>query len=194
MHPELVTPAAVEPIEVWEAKKHLNEDRQDFDQYIQSLIKSARTWCESYTRQCLILSTWRMRFPGFPNCGVIELPKPPLVSVSSISYVDENGIDRTLHASQYAVDTASYPGRILRAYGVSWPSVRREGVAAPVTVTYVAGRANPSAVPEPFKHAIKMLVGHWYANREEVNVGNIVSTMPMSARALLDSVAHGSYP
>lgn len=193
MQPELVTAASQEPVELGEAKKHLNEIRQDFDDYILSLIKAARAWVESYLRQCLISSTWRQRFERFPSCGVIEIYHPPLVSVTSVQYVDEDGATQTLAADQYVVDTNSYPGRIVRAYGVTWPTVRREGVVAPVTVTYVAGRADRAAVPEPIKHAIKLLVGHWYANREEVTNLNS-TTMPMAARALLDSVAHGSYP
>jgi hypothetical protein len=29
------------------------------------------------------------------------------------------------------------------------------------------------------------MIGHWFSNREAVNVGNIVSEMPLGAQALL---------
>jgi len=33
--------------------------------------------------------------------------------------------------------------------------------------------------------AMLLLIGHWYANRETVNVGNITSEMPFATEALL---------
>lgn len=191
---ELVTPAAVRPIDLAEAKSHLAVTVGDDDVYILSLIDAASAWVESYTRQALLLSTWKQRFQYWPACGVIELYRPPLVSVTSVVYIDDAGATQTLASNQYAVDLYSKPGRILRAYGVTWPTIRREGVAAPITVTFTAGRATPAAIPAPFKHAIKLMVGHWYENREEVNVGGSVTPMPSAARLLLDSVSHGSYP
>jgi len=36
------------------------------------------------------------------------------------------------------------------------------------------------------KLALMLLVGHWYENREPVNVGNIVSTLPFGFESLLE--------
>lgn len=191
---ELVTPSPTLPIELSEAKSHLAVSHGDDDLYIRSLIETAREWVESYARQTLLTTTWKQRLDRWPACGVIELYRPPLVSVTAITYINDSGSPATLAGSQYEVDIYSKPGRVLRAYGVTWPSLRCEGVAAPITIEYVAGRASVAAIPAPFKHAIKMLIGHWYENREEVNVGNIVTPMPSAARLLLDSVSHGSYP
>jgi uncharacterized phiE125 gp8 family phage protein len=191
---ELVTAPTEEPITLDEAKAHVFVLNGDYDEYIRSLITAAMVVCETKARQTLLATTWRQRLPCWPACGVIELLRPPLVSVTSVSYVDENGTTQTLAGANYTVDVNSKPGRILRGYGVTWPSLRAEGVAAPVTIEYVAGYANIAAVPAPFKHAMKLLIGHWFKQREEVNIGNIANTVPMAADALIASVSHGSYP
>lgn len=36
------------------------------------------------------------------------------------------------------------------------------------------------------KLALMLLVGHWYENREPVNIGNIVSTLPFGFKTLLE--------
>ncbi|GJK86863.1 MULTISPECIES: head-tail connector protein [Citrobacter] len=38
---------------------------------------------------------------------------------------------------------------------------------------------------EDVKAAILLLVGHWYANREAVNIGNITTEIPFTVEALL---------
>ena len=50
-------------------------------------------------------------------------------------------------------------------------------------MTYVAGVAD-SAVPAPIKHAILLMVGHWYANREAVAPGQM-HEVPMAVDALI---------
>ena len=51
-----------------------------------------------------------------------------------------------------------------------------------VTVRFVAGY---TSVPAGIKAAMKLLIGHWYKNREAVNVGNIVNVMPLAVESLL---------
>lgn len=40
-------------------------------------------------------------------------------------------------------------------------------------------------MPQAIKQAMLLMIGHWYATREAVNIGNIVSELPIGARALL---------
>jgi uncharacterized phiE125 gp8 family phage protein len=55
-----------------------------------------------------------------------------------------------------------------------------------VTVRFVAGYgATAAAVPFGLKAAIKMLVAHWYARREPVNIGNLVTPIPLTIDSLL---------
>lgn len=190
---ELVTAPSAEPIELADAKSHLYVIGEDYDVYVESLIAAARVVCEARTHQTLMTTTWRQGLDCWPSCGVIELYRPPLQSVESITYVDDSGVEQTLDDSLYTVDTASMPGRVLRAYGATWPSIRTEGVARPITIEFVAGYATADDIPAPFKHAMKLLIGNWFEYRESVSEKS-PGPVPMSVATLLASVDHGHYP
>lgn len=96
------------------------------------------------------------------------LPKPPLVSVTSITYVDTNGATQTLASDQYLVDSVSEPGRVTPAYGTLWPATRDQINA--VTVSFTCGYGSAAAVPEGIKRWIRMRVSTLYENREEVAI------------------------
>ena len=55
-----------------------------------------------------------------------------------------------------------------------------------VTIEFTAGYGNASAVPQDIKHAMLLLIGEMYENREESVTGTIVSAMPTTAKSLLD--------
>jgi hypothetical protein len=46
-------------------------------------------------------------------------------------------------------------------------------------------------VPKPAVHAIKMLVGHWYANREAI--GSVGQNVPLGVHALLEPLKWKQY-
>lgn len=157
------------------------------DPYLNGLIKTARQMVETFTRRVLITQTWDLKLDCFSG-DLIRLPLPPLQSVSSINYVDANGVTPTLWAAtKYIVDAPAGDhaerGRVTLAYGESWPVTR--AIANAVTVEFIAGYGEAGAVPLGIKQAMLLIIGHWYATREAVNVGNIVNEMPMSANALL---------
>jgi hypothetical protein len=107
--------------------------------------------------------------------------------VTSISYVDTNGTTQTWSAALYQTDLPS--GRKRRARESSRPmrSTTRStrGVYNAVTVRFVAGTRPRRPCPFGLKAAIKMLVAHWYARREPVNIGNLVTPIPLTIDSLL---------
>lgn len=176
-----VEPAS-EPVSLDEAKLHLRMDGDDEDDFIAGLLAAAREYFEETTRRSLISQTWRLSLGEWPD--EIELPKPPLQSVTSITYKDDSGAQTTLNSSVYLVDTDSEPGRIVLASGQSWPSGTLYPVN-PIQVTYVAGYGDEgAAVPERMKQAIKLLLGHWYENREDTITATI-KNIPMGVESLI---------
>jgi len=162
---------------------HCRVDTTDDDAIIASYIVAARVWAENFTNRGLVTQTWRMKLRDFPkDRDWIEIPRAPLVSVSSVSYVDAAGATQTWGAGNYVVSADAEPGRLSLGYGKDWPSVRDQADA--VTLTFVVGYGGQAAVPEPIKAAIRLQVGDLYANREASVVGDGLMANP-AAKALL---------
>lgn len=180
----LQTPPAAEPVDLEEMKLHLREDLDDQDELVEAFIKAAREHAEGFLGRALVTQTWDLALSHFPACGEFLIPRPPLQSVTSVSYVDEAGVTQVLAGSEYVVDTAREPGRIVLGYEKSWPITR--SVPNAVTVRFVAGYGDPEDVPESIRTAIKLLVGHWYENREAtVLTGATTQKVPFGVESLL---------
>ena len=190
-----VTPPAVEPVTLAEAKQHCRIDTDTDDAYVSALIVAAREWVESYIDEALIHQQLVMRMDGFPQ--EIELPRPPMASSGthtavSITYVmNSTGSTATLATNQYRVDRDSRPGVVRTVYGGAWPSYLLDYNA--VSVTWWAGRgATAASVPQGVKNAILWLVGMWYERRMAADAANL-SEIPFGVKALLDAAKWGSY-
>jgi uncharacterized phiE125 gp8 family phage protein len=133
------------------------------DPHLTALITAARETLEETLSRSLLTQTWVLRLSRFP-AWEIPLPRPPLVSVTSITYLDSNGVSQTVDPARYTVDPYAYVGRVVPAYGLYWPATRP--VPNAVTVTYVAGWTTRGAVPQMIRRAILMVVGSLYENRE----------------------------
>lgn len=153
-----VTAPTTEPVSLAEAKAHLRVDTNDEDAYISNLIVAARQWAENYTRRRFITQTWDYYLDEFPAC--IEVPYPPVQSVTSVKYNDADGAEQTLASSGYRVDSTSLPPRISPSYGNSWPATRSESNA--VVVRVVVGYGAATAVPQAIKQAILLKVEDLY--------------------------------
>jgi len=137
---------------------------------------------------------WDQRIPQtelsgrwWPDKAAIRLPRPPLQSVTSITYVDGTGAQVTLAPANYLVDTARMPGRITPSYGNIWPIIRQQLNA--VQVTFVAGFSPLGTAPYPLPWALKtamlLLLADWYENRGETAPAPTVLDRVL---ALVDSV------
>lgn len=154
------------------------------DPELTALIKAARVAAEGYTRRALVTQTWDLKLDRFP-CWTINVPKPVLQSVVSITYVDTDGVTQTLDPSQYLVDTSSTPARITPVFGGIWPVTRWQNNA--VTVRFVAGYGLAAAVPDGIKAWMIIRIKHLFDNPDAVVMGsrNQVAEMP---RALVDGL------
>lgn len=179
----LITAPASEPITVAEAKLHLRVDGTDEDTLIDSLVKTARRWIENTHGLALVTQTWDGSLDAFPY--EIVIPKYPLVSVTSITYHDDDLTTSTVFSSSnYQVDKAKRPPRIVLKNGSSWPTDSLR-LSSGVVTRFVAGYGAASAVPDDIKAALKLLVGQMYMHREPEIVGTIISPVEFTVNALL---------
>lgn len=183
---QLQTAPGDEPISVAQAKDYLRVDGAAHDADINRLVKAARQRFENETGRALAPQSWDWMLDGFDTEAFERVPRPALISVDSIGYIDETGATRTLAPSVYRVDRTNQRkdrGRITLAYGQTWPGLR--GIASQVTVRFSAGYSGVNALPADIVEALLLMIGHWFENREAVNVGNIVNTMPMGAEDII---------
>jgi uncharacterized phiE125 gp8 family phage protein len=184
----------VEPITLDETKTHLRIDHDDDDNYIEGLITAAREYVEALIDRTIITTEWRMTFDAFPF--EIILPRPPVstyVSAVTVTYKNAYQNTITLPSTEYRVDRLSTPGVIRPPYEKSWPPHLTDQNS--VTVEWYAGYGTTQAsIPRAIKHALLMLVGHYYERRlaYESTFGT-VNEVPHGFRALLSSVSWGSY-
>jgi uncharacterized phiE125 gp8 family phage protein len=175
----IVTAPSAEPISLADAKTHLRigATETDDDAYITALIVVARRFAESYCTRSLVQQTFDVKLDCFPRSGLIDVPRPPLVSITSITFVDVTGTLQTIAPADYQVDAATEPGRIFPAATKWWPFVRY-GDLNPITIRCVAGYPVGSPqdadglrenVPGEIKSAMLMLIGHLYEHREMVS-------------------------
>lgn len=179
----VTTDPAIEPVTLTEAKAHLVVEHNLDDTLITTLITTAREYVETYTRRSLITRELTAKYDFFPPW--FEILNSPLLSITSINYLDTDGNNTLLASSNYDEDTNSTPARVTQAHGATWPSTRT-GVPNVVTIVYQAGYGPAASdVPNPIKHAILMYISHLYENRETASVGVVVTNIPRTIDALI---------
>lgn len=159
---------ATEPVSLESLKTSLRITTCDFDEELQRLLIAARQQVENDARIKLVTQTVVLYADRFPAGRILELRTPPVQSVTSVQYVDEDESTQTLSTSLYATDLTTTPPRIVLNEDETWPTT--DDVANAVTVTFVAGYGGVSAVPVQAKLAIAEYARmHWkqcdYGNR-----------------------------
>ena len=172
----LVTPPAAEPVTLAEAKAHLKVDTTADDALITSLIVAARARAEWHTGRAIVTQSWTLWLDAWPQSGLVEIPLPPLQSVTQVKVYAQGDTPSVLDSSVYQVDAASAPARLLRK---SEPPANLRAVNA-VEIAFTAGYGGASAVPQPVKQAILQIVADLYANR-----GDEADIVSPAAQALL---------
>lgn len=178
-----------EPLTLSEVKRQLNVIADDEDTLLETYLQAARELVEAYANRSLLLQTYRLRIHDFP-LDPLQLPRPPLVSVTSIEYYDLEGVLQTLSTDNYNVDADREPGVVWQADDTDWPETN--GAPNGITVTYVAGYATPAAVPARAKQAMLVLIAHWYRVREAV--GQVGDEIALTFTSLCRSLKPGDYP
>lgn len=183
---------AIEPVSVETVKRNCDVDDDNRDADFARWITEARKQVERDTRRALITQTHVLKLDAFPDDDYLELPYPPLISVTSVSYVDSNGDAQTFASSNYSVDTNRTPGAILLGYSKDWPVIR--GDRNSVTVTYTCGYgATAASVPEQAVNAIILLAKHRYEQPDDYTSERL-GMNPKGYDYLVRSLNWGDYP
>lgn len=176
-----VTPIDAFPVTLEEVKAHLRVDGDDENLLISALIAAAVEHIDGrdgWLGRAILTQEWELRLDGFPK--EIQVPLPPLQAVSSIKYIDTEGVEQTLDPSVYKVLTGE-TAKVVLDYNQSWPWTRDE--LESVRIQFTAGYGGATDVPSPIKAAILLHIGTLYRDREAT--GQAQSELPMAYGALL---------
>lgn len=181
---KLKTAPALTPVSLAEAKAHCRVDHADDDAQITALITAATGYLDGYhgiLGRALIEQEWELYYDAFPTEDDLLIPLGNLISITGVEYVDPTTLlYTTWAAANYEVDTYNPDGWVLNVE--TWPTIAETSNA--VRITFKAGYgAAASAVPPAIRHAILMMVGHWYNSRE--TVGEAAVSLPWAADALI---------
>lgn len=158
-YPPVVTvPPAGEPVSLADAKAHTRVDGTDDDLVLNGAIAAARANIEVYCGTPLMVRTVALKCDGFQD--FTRLPLAPIPAVSSISYVDVQGVTQILPADTYELHDEGLAASIALQPCQSWPVIQP---GSRITVTADAGYLD---VPADIKFAVLLLVAHWNKYRE----------------------------
>jgi uncharacterized phiE125 gp8 family phage protein len=170
------TPTLDSVITVADLKEHLRVDHSDEDTLITSLRAAAISWIEDYcnTRLGDVTAVGYLDF--FYNA---RFPVGPVNSITSVTYTDANGDTQTLAAAKYWYDIKTKSARITFD---NVPQLYDDTFHA-VQINMNVGYAEAD-VPEPVLHAIRLLVGHLYENRQQVTRTKL-NELPLGIHSLV---------
>jgi len=179
----LLTPPALEPLSLLEAKNFLRVEHDADDVLIASLVSAARNHVEAMARSALIAQTWRLVLDRWPDDGRIAPRIGPLRALSAARVFDAVGEGRELDPDMFVVDRAA---NVIAAPGWSLPVPGRSVAGIELDIEAGFGEA-ASDVPPRLLQALRMLVAHWYENRGLIAIGQTVAMMPATVNALIAS-------
>jgi uncharacterized phiE125 gp8 family phage protein len=179
----VITPPAQEPVDLDLLKTMVGANTEDEDALLSHFARSARETFERMAGVSIITQTLKLslnswtrnelytpwRSVVYPyltpsSLGTVYLPKPPLVSVSSVQYYDTANALQTLSSTNYSVITDQRPGLLKLNPQVVWPILSTTKFPK-VLITYVAGNT-ADQVPSAIRQAILAQAASWYVNRD----------------------------
>ena len=157
----LLNPPTQEPLSLLEAKAFLRVAHEDDDTVIAALIAAARNHVEAATRRALLTQTWRFVLDAWPRTGRFAPRIGPLQALLAAQLRDADGTAHAIDGESFVVDIA---GNAIAAPCFAPPVPRRAtaGIVLDVSCGYGDAAAD---VPADLRHAVRMLVAHWYDNR-----------------------------
>ena len=192
----VVTANTWEPVTLEEARLWTRADPDDTSQdaMLLELIQAARERAEDLTGMSLVRQTLRWSIDKFPASDLpLEIPWPPLISVTSITYMDSSGDWQALAGSpdQWILNTAAMPAKITPLYGESWPDVRDR--SGNVQIEFVCGYAAAAQVPARAKLWMRKKITDWDCDRETISPKAYVQLPRGDVDGLLDTLRFSAF-
>ena len=182
---ELLEAPAVTPVSLAEVRRQLRIEHEDDDLLLVRLINvaTAYTDVQGALGHAMISQKWGQWVDSTPPASV-KLILGPVLQVNAIKYYDTNGDLQTDTLNNYEVLGTSFATTVGPKEGFNWPVTQDRSDA--IRIEYTIGYGETVAdIPETIRHALMMLIGHWYENRETTMMDEL-SNVPYGFDALID--------
>lgn len=205
----LLTAPTWEPVSLKEAVSQCRVTQANDYDLLSFQISAAREYVEILTGRAIPQQRWEYTFDEFPGrqvddyrpptwrYGIFRVPRPPLITVDSVSYVGPEQSTQPFTytvlspSTDYMVDPNSEPGRLAPAPFTVWPATNPLAFQA-CKVQVTCGYASASLVPAKLKQAIRLLIAHLYEFRESAT-DVALSRIPEGLIAFASSAAPWEY-
>ena len=162
-------PAAM-PVTLAEAKTQTRVTGSDDDGYLTALIARAVAYVDAQgvLGRAMISQTWSQACQ-YPS-GRVRLRMGTVQSIAAVKFYDDANVLQTATLADYRLVAGDDFAYVEPVIGSAWPTAFDRVDA--VRIEFVAGYGDEAEdVPADLRHALLLLVGHWYENRE--NSGEI---------------------
>jgi len=164
-------------ISLADMKEFLRVDHSDEDTTITALLDAAVSHVSDYTNRHI--GTAASAVFHLERWRPAALAYGPVQSITSVTYVDTAGDTQTLSTDKYYIQQHTDDTCLIFFHDV--PDLEDYN-AQPIRITATVGKTPSNSI----KHAVRMLVAHWYENRRGVVTGTISTTIPMGVHSLLN--------
>lgn len=163
---------------------NLAADDTSHDDRLNLNISAATRMVERATKRALVTQGYILN--TIPKT-MIELPRPPLQSVTSVHVLDVDGNYALVNAADYQVSANDNPGSIYMIE--SWPDWNQYE-PEPVKITYVAGYGDASSdVPDDLRLAVLQVCAFLF---EHPGDGMTEQNLPFHLIAMLQGLRSGT--
>lgn len=179
---EILALLSVADLKATRRVKHSQEDTLYSDAIEEAFdFFDAKGWLN----RAILTQTWK----AYPTKWdtVIELPFPPLQSVTSITYTDTDGATQTLSTDIYGVSTKGLFGSVYLKTDQDWPDLYTD--PDPICITFDCGYGAAAAVPAGIRKAIKLLATHYFENPSQTYAEPRLVEVPRKIMYGIDAAA-----
>lgn len=176
----LSQPPMAEPVTLRELKDHLRIDHALEDTLLSSLIATAREYLENRTGLALMEQQWRLCLDDWPEDGCIQINKSPITSIDEVEQFGVDGLPVIVDQSNMLLDGKSSPARLFVG-----PQLSPGQIMNGIEISFTAGYASASEVPDTLKRAISIHAAHAYEFRGVVTPNMQPAAVPSGYEALI---------
>ena len=158
----LTAPASL-PVSVTEARSQMRVEHDEDDLYISGLIDAAVAYVDAggVLGRAMISQSWAQT--GQHWAKRVPVTMTPVQALTAVKYYDTDNALQTATLSDFRLIGGANDSYVEPVS--SWPATFNRPDALRIEVTVGYGAATD--VPATIRHAILMLVAHWYENRED---------------------------